>query len=214
MDPRILTICPSYNRPELCSGMIETFHETQQANNTIILGLDISDEKITQYQEINKVNKILCKAGSTVTNVINSIFNQYPDYDFYHITNDDVEYFTKGWDKKFINMAEEYGHGIFYANDLFQGENMPTFPCISGEIARAVGWLQMPMLNRYCGDVVWKFIGGQCNCLYYLGNVFIKHGWEGCTHPDIHKLDMAEFATWLKFSQRDINKIKEIVCQK
>lgn len=208
---KVLTICPTKGRPELCRKMIESWHNTIMTDNTIVLGCDIGDEKLTMYKEIKKANKIFCKAGSTVTETINSIFLQNPTYDFYHITNDDMTYQTKGWDKKFVTLYEEYGNGIFYGNDTFQGENLPTFPFVSGDLVRALGWLQLPSLNRYAGDVVWKFIGENCRCLYYLDGVILKHDWTGCSDAVMNISDMKKFAEWLTQSHLDLNKVRNVL---
>lgn len=208
---KVLTICPVKGNPALARNMVDSWLNTRTADNTIVLGCDIGDSELHGYKDIKEANKVFCKAGSTITEVLNSIYLQHPDYDFYHITNDDVSYVTKGWDTKMVNLAAEYGHGVFYGNDCLQGENLPTFPFISGELVRAVGWLQMPTLNRYCGDVIWKFIAERCNCLYYMGGIIISHDWKGCVQPEINTEDMAKFAQWLPFSHKDILKVKEIL---
>jgi hypothetical protein len=46
---------------------------------------------------------------------------------------------------------------------------------ISGDIVRAVGWLQMPLLYKYCGDTVWNEIGRFAKCLHYVEGVSIEH---------------------------------------
>ena len=208
---RILTICPTFKRPELASQMSASWFKTSTEDNTLALGCDIGDPKLSAYKDIKSANKIFCKAGSTVTEVINSIYVQHPNYDFYHITNDDVIYHTHGWDSKFVNLSEEYGHGIFYGNDLLQGANLCTFPFISAPIVKAVGWLQLPTLNRYAGDVVWKFLGQSCNCLYYMGGVVIQHNHNGKIDKRINKGDMGRFAKWLPSSNREVNAIKGVL---
>lgn len=168
---KILTICPSYNRPELCKQMLKSWHETILGDNTMILGLDIGDPSLLGYPK--EANRVMCKNGSTVTEVINSIWAKYPDYDFYHIINDDVIFHTIGYDVKLANIIN--GEGISYGNDLFQGQSLPTFPFISAGMAKAMGYLQLPSLNRYCGDTIWGDIGRLCGNLHYLGEVKIEH---------------------------------------
>lgn len=170
---KILTICPTYNRQKLLKEMINSWSNTITSNNTLILGVDIGDPSIAEYPK--DVNKIICKHKSTVTEIINSIWVQYPDYDFYHITNDDVIYHTLGWDTKLTNILNEKGGGIAYGDDMFQGINLPTFPFISANIVKAVRYLQQSSLIRYCGDTVWHDIGYKCGCLFYLGEVKIEH---------------------------------------
>lgn len=182
---RILTICPSIY-PNKLEKMLKIFELTKSKHTDIIF----SDK-------------------GTVTEAINTIFNENLGYDYYHITNDETEYQTPLWDLKLAKKGK-----ITYGNDLFQGENLCTFPMIDGDIARAVGWLQLPTLTRYGGDVVWKFIGERLRILEYVPDVVIEHLWEGCADPQTNLEDMKRFAEWLPSSFRDIGKIKEALCQK
>lgn len=211
---KILTICPSYKRPELCAKMLKSWEDGIGENNTIVLGLDVGDPFISSYPRYT--NRILCKAGSTVTEVINSIYNQFPDYDYYHIINDDVLFHTKYFDTKLMNILKDYGGGIAYGNDLFQGQGLPTFPFISSEIIEAIGYLQMPKLNRYCGDTVYADIGHLCDCLYYLGEVIIEHrhklAGKGVDDVDMdtYQKDLVEYFKWTKDGRsEDCRKVKE-----
>jgi hypothetical protein len=180
---KILTICPSINIYKY-EKMLETFELTVSKNTAICV-----------------------QPAFTVTEAINYSFEKNPDYDFYHITNDDVSYLTPLWDMALANKGK-----ISYGNDLLQGENLCTFPMIDGDIVRALGWLQLPTLNRYCGDLVWRTIGKSLKILDYKGSVFIKHHWnEEQVDNDIHKKDMKKFAEWLSISYRDIEKVKAVL---
>ncbi len=180
---KTLTIVPSIY-PEKLDKMLDSYHRT------------VCDSCVV----------ITSKPG--VTKAINEIFEKYPHFDYYFLANDDMEFLTKDWDITLVNKGK-----ISYGDDGFQGANLPTFPMIDGDIARAVGWLQLPTLNRYAGDVVWKFIGEQLNILNYVPEVKLKHHWEGAD-PVINKEDMAEFAKWLPYSHKDIERIKGVLCQK
>lgn len=207
---KILTVCPTKNRAEICARMVKSFNKTTRFDNDLVLALNIDDEQMSLYQEI-KEHKVAVKANSTVTKIINDIYEMYPNYDYYHITNDDVIYHTDGWDYKLTNVLEEYGDGVAYGNDLFQGENCPTFPMISGDIVRKLGWLQYPALNRYCGDVVWKELCKRAECLYYLDQVIIEHKHDGKYDLDVNKSDMMVFANWLPRMQDDVNRVLGVI---
>ncbi len=193
---KILSICPSIH-PEKFIKMEESFYKTS-----------------TEHNELFEV-----KFG-TVTEAINFSFKKYPDFDFYHVTNDDVIYQTPGWDERLIQVLDDYGSGISYGNDLFQGQNLPTFPMISREIVEAVGWLQMPTLKKYYGDSVWKNIGEELKCLYYVPEVIIehKHFYAGKSdelpNKELEAQDMQAFAQWLVNSYKDKEKIRRVLCQK
>lgn len=140
--------------------------------------------------------------ADSITNIFNKAFNDNPDYDFYFMANDDIIFKTLNWDLKLAVKGK-----ISYGNDLIQSNNLCTFPMIDGDIVRALGWLQMPLLSKYCGDVVWKFIADNLKLLNYNPEVIIEHKWEGADEV-INKQDMQAFANWLQVSHRDINKIR------
>lgn len=142
-----------------------------------------------------------------VTQAINNIFYNNPDYEYYFITNDDIIFETLNWDDKLCNKNK-----ISWGRDGIQDMNLCCFPMIDGNIVRALGWLQLPSLTKYCGDLVWKFIGRECNCLNYNPSVLIRHKWqESQVDSVIHNKDREEFAKWLMSSYRDVNKVKEIL---
>ena len=183
MSIKILAICPSIY-PEKYSKMRDSF-----------------DITASQYTEI------CIQPAFGVTEAINYSFESNPDYDFYMILNDDIVFETPLWD---IQLAVP--RMISYGNDGLQGENLCTFPMIDGDIVRALGWLQLPTLNRYCGDVVWRTIGKSLNILNYSPDVSIRHNWdESQVDQDIHEKDMEKFAKWLAVSHRDINKVKAVL---
>lgn len=143
----------------------------------------------------------------TVTHAINHIFKSNPNYDFYMIINDDIEFKTLLWDSKLAKKGK-----ITWGNDLFQGDNLCTFPMIDGDIARALGWLQCPRINRYYGDMVWKEIGKQLGILEYIPEVVIEHKWEGVSHPGDNKDDRLAYVKWLAYeSYYDINRVREVL---
>jgi hypothetical protein len=182
---RILTICPSIY-PEKFDVMCESFYNT-----------------------CSKDNILFTTSVKGVTESINDAFKRYPDFDFYHITNDDAIYETHNWDTKLAKKGK-ITHGT---DSVPEGVNGQFF-MIDGDFVRALGWLQLPTLNRYAGDVVWRFIGEQLGILEHVPEVVIRHNWEGCAEPMVNQLDMAEFAKWLPWAFKDIKKIKEKLCIK
>lgn len=142
----------------------------------------------------------------SITDIFNRTFQTNPDYDFYMMLNDDILFKTKDWDIKLAQKGK-----ISYGDDLFQSQNLPTFPMIDGDIVRALGWLQLPTLNKYAGDIVWRFIGENLKILNYVPEVKIEHKWEGCSDPDMNTKDMQSFANWLPWSFKDLEKVRRAI---
>lgn len=147
---KILTICPSYNRPNLLAQMKESFYRTATVANHKLIVIADTDKSITQC--------------------FNNVLEQNPGYDFYHQTNDDVVYKTIGWDKM-LSVPDT----ISYGDDGFQGAALCTFPMIDAKIINALGWIQQPGLKKYCGDLVWQEIGQFARCLNYVSDVKLEH---------------------------------------
>lgn len=180
---KVLAICPSIY-PEKFQKMYDSFQVTS-----------------SKYTKLLILNKRGC-----ITKLINEAFQNNNDYDFYIVINDDIRFETPLWDLE-LTHKNRISHGDDAIKEGVQGQ----FLMIPGDFCRLLGWLQLPSLNRYCGDVTWRFIGKQLDCLDYHPNVVITHHWEGCAEPMVNTMDMAEFAAWLPGSYRDINKIKEIL---
>lgn len=180
MENKILTICPSYGRPHRLKEMIESFINTSSKSD-LSIWISAGDSKYEDYYKLNSfyhknssVSFVVTDPEKTITEIFNHACT-FQDYAFYHLTNDDFIYRTKFWDEKFMNILEDYGDGVVYGNDTLQGKNLPTAPCISRSIVRALGWLQLPSLTHLGGDCVWKEIGTKIKRLYYLEDVIIEH---------------------------------------
>jgi len=103
------------------------------------------DSFLTTRSEATSIRVYYNKGN--ITEIFNKAFQDNPDFDYYHMSNDDCVYKTHDWDLKLARKGK-----ITYGNDLFQSENLCTFPMIDGDIVRALGWLQMPTLERYDGS--------------------------------------------------------------
>jgi len=178
---KILCICPS-KYPNKLEKMMDSFLVTRSKYTNIIVNYETRP----------------------ITEIFNKVFNDNPNEDFYMILNDDILFETPLWDIKLANKGK-----ISYGNDGFQKEGLCTFPMIDGDIVRSLGWLQMPKLQKYCGDTIWNYIGKQCGIINYCEDVKITHKWEGCSDPEMNIKDMERFAEWLPWSFKDITKVKE-----
>lgn len=148
---------------------------------------------------------LIIKERGEITTLLNEAFRKHNDYDFYIVLNDDIRFETPLWD----TALAKKGH-ITHGTDNITNGHTGNFLMIDGDFCRALGWLQMPALNRYGGDVVWKFIGVNTSTLHYVPEVKIRHNWSGCEQPEVNTADMEAFARWLVGSKKEINIIKEV----
>lgn len=221
-NKNILTIMPSRNRPGRCQAAVRSLLNNSTMSDIRVL-IDSDDPSLEEYMNHEEKYFYEVKERQTITQRINSCsMDNVAEYDYFHLTNDDTIYHTKDWDMKFIYTNKLKKNFIVYGNDLFQGQNLCTFPFISKEIVKCLGWLQMPLLNKYFGDMVWKVVGSQANCLYFTPDVIIEHLHflaNKDTEPteefmkeymDIYTKDKSNYVKWLINSDDEIQKVREI----
>ena len=221
----MLVICPTRGRPSAFKNMLDSFLENSRFAR-LTVHIDSDDPCVEEYREIIKGRcSFTIGERENITQIINAKFHMAKPHEFYSITNDDFFYHTKDWDLKLIEEIKLHGkYGIAYGNDLLQGVNMPTTSVISGEIARAVGWLQLPSLIHLFGDNVWQFLGKKTGCLHYRSDVIIEHRhWFSKKVPQdevyrhtnskaMYDADHKAFVEWFtQTSKSDAEKIIEVI---
>jgi hypothetical protein len=203
----MLTICPSRGRPKILKAMVKSFNKTSHISDLVIY-LDEDDPELENYETIIE-HEVLIGKRKTTTEIYNQALKDYPDYDFYHLINDDVIYRTEAWDIAFRLKLIQKNGGICYGNDCLSDGVLPAFPCIDSRLARALGWLQLPALNHLYGDNVWKHIGHSLNKLFYMPEIIIEHctwmnkkaemddTYKRTNNAEMYKKDYEAFHYWL-----------------
>jgi len=213
----IFIICPTRERVERCTKMIKSIRETATGKWFLTLIVDIDDPQVKKYEKLVAPNiMVLHSMDDFITTKINNVFRQFNNFPFYHVTNDDFVYRTKGWDETLKNKNK-----ISYGNDLFSNL-FPTTSVIDGDICRALGWLQMPSLKHLYGDSVWNVIGHHLNILKYKKEVVIEHEhymnqkakkdhiYEKTNSKEMYKHDDLAFRTWVSENmQSDCQQIRD-----
>lgn len=148
--------------------MVESLIETSD-DVALVLRCDRCDPRLNEYPQ----DRIVVGERESLTEIINRVFQTHPGYKFYSVSNDDFVYRTPHWDSLLIDCIDDVG--IAYGNDNLAGKLIPTTSIISGDIVRALGWLQLPGLIGLYGDNVWAEIGRKLGRLHYIKSVRVEH---------------------------------------
>lgn len=231
---RMLVICPTYQRVEMCETMIKSYLKTRATDprnpagwSDMVLGLSANDANIEGYAKLEKKYKIkvLIFDTNSTTVIFNEIWERYKkDYYCFHMTNDDVIYKTEGWDFVFIDVLLQQGGGIVYGDDGFHGAGLCTLPCISNNVLELTGWLQYSGLDKLFGDAVWMKIGNQVPCIYWHHEMKMEHRhWiNGKREPDAtaneylvgYRRDEMIYNMWANdLAAKDIEKVRTLFTQ-
>ncbi len=224
MKDKLLLLCPSRGRPQKILEMIESVKTTADLEYTdLVVLLDKDDTSLQSYFRLIPQwvrIKVYDRQGdkTLTTEIINRVFEELNDYAYYSVTNDDIVYKTKGWDKGLSQplkiscgqddtMLEKYGkeNAAYIQPHLF-----PITSVIDGDIPRALGWLQFPPLVHSCGDNIWFWIGRRSDCLYTNDSYHTDHNspyfdkgeedetYKKCNAFD-NKQDYYTYKEWLKY---------------
>ena len=167
-----LVIIPARGRPDKAETAFAALAQLSTISDFMI-GLD--DDDAENYREISgvirEVNPRLKMNGT-----LNLLVKKYQDnYETITFMGDDHLVRTEGWDEKLYAPIKERGFGISYANDLFQGENLPTMVMMSTNISKTLGFFAPPKLIHLFMDNFWKLFGQVTNCLSYHPDVIVEH---------------------------------------
>jgi hypothetical protein len=155
---------------------------------------------------------------------LNQVAVKYKDeYKYIAFFGDDHVIQTK-WESEFIEFFKSNNNvGIAYANDLLQGERLPTAVCLTSNIVDALGYMVPTNLVHMYADNFWLDLGRELNMIKYFDHVIFEH-----IHPDNGKAvrdsqyadaasvapyDQQQYQLYIQSEQRiiDINKIKELL---
>ncbi len=225
---KLLTICPSRNRPELCKRMLDSFDATKSEGTEIIVYVSIDDPQIGKYEEILNGRLHVFEPRRHLIKVLNYVSCElYPDIQYYQEINDDHVYQTKGWDNLLIEVIEIKGRGwgIACGNDLLGNEpwkiaRHPSGAVISGNIVRTLGCFVLPELDHLFTDTYLRDIAEGINSYFHLEDVIIEHrhwltgkvdkddNYDWVYNPENFRDAHRIYFIWIKYKRKlDIEKL-------
>lgn len=215
---KLLTIVPSYGRPQNAWRLVDAFSKTRVLDDTdVVFVLDHEDETRDAYPHPHLVT-----ASRGMVNALNAAATLFAKeemgYDIIGFMGDDHLPITEGWDKHYVDAIQGMGGtGMVYGNDLLQGARIPTQIAMSSDIIRTLGWMAPPSFKHLFVDDAWLAIGRAINRIQYLPGTVIEHlhplagkaeadaNYERVNDTEIARHDQREYTEWVA---RDLRNIK------
>lgn len=188
MDKKpILIVVPSRSQGTGREKNVERFIEAWKTHTEGLSNLCIAlDPDDFQYYERDKsclyfINNVRQRMIPTLNACVNSFADSYEMIAFFG----DDHLIKTNWESEFYNKNKEIGgFGIFYGNDLLQGERLATAVCLDARIVQTLGFIAPTMLTHLFADNFWMDLGRATNKLHYFDSVIFEH-----LHPHIGKTD-------------------------
>lgn len=206
---KILAIVPSRSqgngREKNVDRFIDAWNEKTEGLSDIVIALDPDDEHYyTRRKEaIYFVNSTRQRMIPTLNKCATSDFAK--EYEMLAFFGDD-HLIQTNWETEMYKANKDCGgYGIFYGNDLLQGEKLPTAVCLDNRIVTSLGYFAPPMLTHLFADNFWIDLGKELGTLRYFPNIIFEH-----IHPHIQKTEMdSMYLESNSFFQEDQNLYEE-----
>jgi hypothetical protein len=141
MTKRISLLLPTRGRVKLVERFLQSVTE-QSARPDLLEVVVCVDEDDPESHGItsNQLALKLIIVPRQSMGAYNSICLQHATGQITIAVNDDIIIRTEGWDEKVRVLDTQYPDGIYlgYANDLFKGQKVSTFPILSRETCEAM----------------------------------------------------------------------------
>ena len=162
------------SRPDNCLRFIQSWLDTQ-ASSPVYVRLDNNDPYLDTLKKLPWPLGFQVHVGprNGLARAINELYEQFPNEPWYGLLADDLKPQTINWDQKLIAAAGSLG--ISYPNDGGTNVDLPTHPCVGGDLVRAIGWFGLPACQHFFVDTVWQFLGEQLNNIQRLDQVLVEH---------------------------------------
>jgi len=169
-------VLPTRSRPANCERFINAWIETN-ASTPVYLRIDSCDPLLDEITSLAwpKEFNIVIGPRQGMKAALQEMFLNYPNESWYGFLADDLLPKTPNWDLKVIEVAGT--KNISYPNDLGKKRkrDLPTHPCVGGDLVRAIGWFGFPATYHFYLDTIYRYIGQNLNNIYRLEDVIVEH---------------------------------------
>lgn len=214
----ITVLCPTRGNPAALLEAYHSFRDTaMEKSSRFVAVVDEDDPSLKDYVTMAedmvdlRIDLVPRGESGTMNKALNYAAMRWKDRaNVIGFIGDDHRFRTKGWDRVIGQVMADQDGGFVYANDLFQGESLPTQVFISSKIVGALGWFGPPACKHLYLDNTWKLLGDRADCLYYLPDVVIEHmhpaagkgEWDAnhirVNASEVYAYDRAAFEDWLR----------------
>lgn len=225
MNKRVLTICSSYQRPELAKRMIESYIKaTESTAAHLIVYVGEKDPFIEEYKKISVPKgrasyEIVYGPRLTMVQVLNKFsLDNIEKYDYFSEINDDHVVVTEGWETKQAEAIDRKNNGfsISYGQTL----QFPTAVMYGKKLIEGLGFMFPPEYAHTYVDRWLMDLGFGANLTIYVPDVLVDHmhptfnkgTWDNVYYDGGDEMHIAEkiYEKWCEKKHEDINRIKAL----
>jgi len=163
-----MILLPSRGRPVWLARFTTAYLRTK-ATLPVAVRLDVDDPTYPLYRQLTFPPNWLVITGERLrtAQTLNELFHTFPNEGCYGLIGDDIVPRTDRWDTLLAGPAKQ-GNVVFPEGPL-------THLFLSGELARAAGFISLPGLKHLYVDTQWAWLGKETGRFVQLNEVVLEH---------------------------------------
>jgi hypothetical protein len=154
---RIAVLVPSRDRPEELAGAYDSLLRTSEEADLLCY---VDEDQRELYEGVvADPSRLKMMFGPRVGPIaaVNALYNSDTEYAAYLVITDDSRLVTPGWDRTLLGIGKKYD--VWAASPTHNlGLNM-DYAVVSGEWAKALGWVCYPGCYHWCWPSVIEVLG-------------------------------------------------------
>jgi hypothetical protein len=190
----LAVIVPTRSRPGSIGGILEAWESTDAFDvASLWFVVDSDDMQIDHYRACiptvagsrHGANMIVLPEWMPLVPKLNFVASEFAaegEFPYIAFMGDDHLPRTNKWAHRLIHDHHRNPGWIWYGQDGFQNQNLPTWWSMDAEIVRRLGkMVPAPVQHLYCDNAV-KTLGMAAGCLGYDETIMVEH-----MHPVVGK---------------------------
>jgi hypothetical protein len=183
MKKLISLLLPTRARPELVKRFLRSVADRSAHPELIEAILCIDDDDIESHGIVFREIALKLVVGPRQTmGAYNTICLDHASGQITIAVNDDIIIRTQGWDEKVRELDARYPDGVYlgYANDLFKGYKMSTFPILSQQTCRLLAEpypliYKGAFIDTHLMDIFWRLQKRGYDRIAYAEDIVFEH---------------------------------------
>jgi hypothetical protein len=180
---RLLSFCPTKNRPDKLKDLLESFDRTKSDGTDIFVYVAHNNMENEYKKVLEGRHYMIGDKERCLVEIVNYVTCElFPNIPYYQCLNDDHYIHTKEFDNILIDKIETEGKGwgTAFGRSLVNEKNWelfrhPSAEITSGNIPRTLGYYCTPLLQHYNADYFHRDIGEGINRIFRVMEVIIEH---------------------------------------
>ena len=160
-------------RPRNLERFVSNYHKTKCTLHVNVV-LDEADAHNYESVDLPSHFKVICAPkGMRLGEIYNTIFDTFPDEDFYGMVSDDCVPETDEWDVKLRDAC--LPDLVAWPSDGFVNGKMPTLPFFGGDLVRKLGFWSPGDMKHWYTDNAWADIAYGLGKAVYRDDIKLIH---------------------------------------